>query len=62
MIFLFIILPGFPFDHLTFQLSRREEVVNLVSQQPAQVNPIEQISQFRSPRRLLANVENATLK
>ena len=49
-------------NHLTFQLFKRGDVKSSGNQYPAQDNPIEQTSQPRSPYRLLANVEIATLK
>lgn len=51
-----IILPVFPLNHLTFQLSKIENVKSSVSQHPAQDNPIEQTSQPKSPYRLSANI------
>lgn len=61
LMFLFTILPVFPLNHFTFQLSKRENEKISVSQHPTQDNPIELTSQPRSPCRLASNIQMASL-
>lgn len=52
--FLFVILPVFPFDCLTFQFSQGR-CGKLSYQHPAQVNPTEQMSQPKSPSKAVVS-------